>query len=116
MSRGMNQSTGRWLTGIGHLRQSLQKILTTHIGTRIERREFGSLIPDLIDSPINPRAVLLLYAATATAIMKHEPRLRVKRISTEFGTPENPSLTLQVDAVIALDTEQSISLQIPLVG
>jgi phage baseplate assembly protein W len=112
----MNQSTGRWLTGIGHFRQSLQKILTTRIGTRIERREFGSLIPDLIDSPANPRAVLLLYAATVTAIMKHEPRLRVSRISAEFGTPDNPSITLSVEGVVALDQDQSISLQIPLAG
>lgn len=116
MSRGMHQRTGRWLSGAAHFSQSLQTILTTRIGTRIERREFGSLIPDLIDSPANPRTVLLLYAATVTAIMKHEPRLRVNRISAEFGTSDNPSITLLLDGVITLDQNQPISLQIPVAG
>lgn len=47
----MSRENGRELeTELDHIRQSVQDILTTPIGTRIMRREYGSLIYQLIDS------------------------------------------------------------------
>lgn len=103
MSMGMNAHTGRWIRDYGHLRQSLQKIVSTRIGSRIERREFGSLIPDLIDSPINQQNTLLLYAAVVTSIMKHEPRLKINQVSVELGSEAQPTLYLTVEGSIVVD-------------
>lgn len=102
MSMGMNAETGRWIRDYSHLRQSIQKIVSTRIGSRIERREFGSLIPDLIDSPVNQQGTLLLYAAVVTAIMKHEPRLKINQVSAQFGSHAQPGIELTVEGVITV--------------
>jgi len=89
--RGMNASTGRATAGIAHLYQSIAKILTTPIGTRIARRDFGSELPELVDAPNNGATRVRLYAAIATALMQWEPRLRLTRVQlsddlTDTGT------------------------------
>lgn len=65
---GVDASTGKPLSDLDHLRQSLRDILTTRIGTRVMRRDYGSRIPDLIDRPITPRLAVELYAAVAEAL------------------------------------------------
>lgn len=81
----MNRTTGRRITGIAHLQQSVADILTTPLGTRLERRTYGSLLPSLIDQPDNARTRLRCYAAIASALMKWEPRLRVTRVGMSSG-------------------------------
>ena len=81
----MNRTTGETVTGVEHLRQSIVDILTTPLGTRIERRTYGSLVPDLIDQPDNQTTRLRLYAAVASALMRWEPRLRLTRIAVVSG-------------------------------
>lgn len=78
--RGMHAKTGRATTGLAHLCQSITKILTTPLGTRIARRDFGSELFDLVDAPNNDTTRVRLYAATATALMQWEPRLRLTRV------------------------------------
>ena len=103
----MNADTGRWLFDHQHLRQSIKKILTTLVGTRLERREFGSLIPELIDAPVNNQLVVLIYASVATALMLHEPRLKIQRIQTDFNNSlEKPLLTILIAGVVMLNELQ----------
>lgn len=85
MSRymGLNMTTGRAVTDHDHLAQSITKILTTPIGSRVMRREFGSLLPELLDHPLNDSTVVLLYAASATALVRQEPRLRLTRVQLQ---------------------------------
>lgn len=79
--RGMSRTTGGPIGGDDHLRQSLQDILTTPIGSRVMRRDYGSDLPDLIDAPLNPRTRLRLFAATALAILRWEPRIALTGIA-----------------------------------
>lgn len=51
---GMNNTSGKAITDIDHLRQSVRDILLTPQGSRIARREYGSLLSALIDQPQNP--------------------------------------------------------------
>ncbi|EPD7661448.1 hypothetical protein ACSD1U_003074 [Escherichia coli] len=46
---GMNNTSGKAITDIDHLRQSVRDILLTPQGSRIARREYGSLLSALID-------------------------------------------------------------------
>lgn len=78
---GMDAQTGLRITNRVHLDQSIKKIIGTSIGTRLRRRPFGSMAPDLIDAPANPGTILQLYAAAATALMSWEPRLRLHQIT-----------------------------------
>lgn len=78
---GMNRNTGAALSGNAHLAQSIGVILSTPLGSRIARRDFGSQLPDLIDEPANPATQVLLYAAAAAALIRWEPRIDVQRVS-----------------------------------
>lgn len=72
----MNRDTGRWLTDeTDHIRQSIRDILTTPVGSRLMRREYGSLIPELIDYPTNQANLLRLNNASLMAILRWEPRV-----------------------------------------
>lgn len=71
----MNRNTGRATGDLEHLRQSIADILTTPIGSRVMRRDYGSLVPALIDQPDNLATQVRLYAAIAGALMRWEPRL-----------------------------------------
>ncbi len=78
-SNGIDRRTGGIVSGWAHVEQSLDVILTTPIGARIMRRDFGSEIPDLVDRKMTSRLVLALYAAAAAAIRRWEPRFRLTR-------------------------------------
>ncbi|MDR3002745.1 MAG: GPW/gp25 family protein [Acidovorax sp.] len=80
----MNVNTGRSIGYTAHISQSIADILTTPIGSRLMRRRYGSFIPALIDRPATPANILRLQAATAQAIMKHEPRTRLRRAVFSF--------------------------------
>jgi len=77
---GLSSSTARRLGAEAHLAQSVADILTTPIGSRVMRRDYGSLLPELIDQPANGGTRVRLYGATAIALMRWEPRLRLSRI------------------------------------
>lgn len=76
----MDAHTGRRISLRAHISQSIADILSTPIGSRLMRRGYGSFIPRLIDQPMTPANILRLQAATAQAIMKWEPRTRLRRV------------------------------------
>ncbi|MGJ7040505.1 GPW/gp25 family protein [Shinella sp. BE166] len=86
-STGVNAATGAALTGWQHVQQSIKKILTTPIGSRVMRREFGSDLPDLVDTKMIQRNVLAVYSAAATAIARWEPRFRMRGGAVERAEP-----------------------------
>lgn len=77
---GMARTTGASLSGDDHLAQSLGDILTTPLGTRVMRRDYGSLLFELLDRPLNRATRLLCIMAVAMAIARWEPRIAVRRI------------------------------------
>lgn len=79
-SAGSNSETGALLADFDHVRQSIGIILTTPIGSRVMRREFGSELFDLIDRPMTARIILAIYAAAVLAIARWEPRYAVTGI------------------------------------
>lgn len=81
---GMNAATGRALDDLDHIRQSVRDILFTPIGSRVMRRDYGSLIPELIDHPANAGNLMRLRAATVGAISRWEPRLRITKVGFDF--------------------------------
>lgn len=73
----MDAATGRLLPLHEHLAQSVRNILFTRIGTRVQREEYGSLLPLLIDMPLNEITLLRCTSATITALAAWEPRFTV---------------------------------------
>lgn len=83
---GMSQRNGKAITDTDHLRQSVRDILLTPQGSRIARREYGSLLSVLIDQPQNPALRLQIMSAVYMALSRWEPRLTLDAItiSTNF--------------------------------
>jgi phage baseplate assembly protein W len=89
--QGIDATNGKPLEGIAHLRQSIRNILTTPIGSRVMRRDYGSDLFKLIDAPVNRSTLMDIYAATAKAISRWEPRFNLescKIVSAEPGRVE----------------------------
>ena len=109
---GMDRHTGRPIAGLERRRQAVEDILLTRIGSRVCQREYGSLIPDLIDQAMNPAGRIRIFAATAAAIARWEPELRLSRVQLTRAD-EAGAFALQLDAV-DLTTSAVLALAVPL--
>lgn len=115
----MSRETGQRLEPLDHLRQSIADILTTPIGSRVMRREYGSLVPALIDQPDNTVTQIRLFAAVASALQRWEPRLRLDKIATarQADRPGYAEVHITGSYVGSFGREQApITLFIPLTG
>ena len=112
---GLNRQTGRVLDvgSAQHLVQSIGDILTTPLGSRVGRRDYGSELADLVDQPLNPTTRMRIFAATAMALMAWEPRVRLKRVQLQASAAGIASILLDV-----VRTDQparpAVALTIPL--
>lgn len=91
----MDRTTGRAIDTAAHITQSVADILTTPIGSRIERRDYGSMLPDLIDHPGNPANRLRLQNAAVMAIVRWEPRISIAQTA----------IAIAMDGTVTMDIE-----------
>lgn len=93
MTAGVNRVTGAPLAGFAHVRQSLNVIFTTRLGSRVLRRTFGSAVPKLLGQPLTPDRLMKFYMAIVVAVELWEPRFAVTSVSYPQG--ENSASQLQ---------------------
>ena len=93
---GLDRNLGTSLGGNAHLAQSIGDILSTPLGTRVMRRDYGSMLFDLIDQPLNAATRMLVFAATAIALKQWEPRLRITRVGLS-GDNARGQLDIRID-------------------
>ena len=77
---GMDRRTGQPLSGQDHLRQSIEDILTTPVGSRRMRPEYGSHLRRYVDLPVNEGWKSAVQAEVARALGRWEPRLQLERV------------------------------------
>lgn len=77
---GMDRRTGQPLSGLDHLRQSIEDILTTPVGSRRMRPEYGSQLRRYVDLPVNEGWKSAVQAEVARALGRWEPRLQLERV------------------------------------
>lgn len=94
---GMQATTGKSLDGLSHIEQSIADILTTPIGSRVMRRDYGSGLFRLVDAPMHGATLLALYAATADALMRWEPRIQLHRVQLDATQAEQGHLVLIIE-------------------
>lgn len=70
---GMNRSDGLTVTDLEHISQSIGDILRTPVGSRVMRRDYGSLLASMIDQPQTPALELQIKVACYMAVLKWEP-------------------------------------------
>ena len=79
--QGMNINTGRSIEDMEHLRQSITNILSTPIGSRIMRRDYGSRLFKRLDAPLTGELLAEIYADVVEALFSYEPRFEVTNVS-----------------------------------
>lgn len=77
---GLDRRTGRALSGVEHLRQSIEDILSTPVGSRRMRPEYGSHLRRFVDLPVNDGWKSAVQAEVARALSRWEPRLKLERV------------------------------------
>ncbi|MFP9227891.1 GPW/gp25 family protein [Pectobacterium cacticida] len=82
---GMNPDGVGVLTDTDQLWHCVRDILTTPLASRIMRREYGSLVPDLLDAPQNATTRLQLMSACVIALARWEPRIALNAIDIQFS-------------------------------
>jgi phage baseplate assembly protein W len=83
---GMDINTGKLLSGVDHLKQSIHDILITFFGTRVMRRTYGSELFALIDAAGNKETIVRVYYAVAVALHLWEPRFDLERVQASDQT------------------------------
>ncbi len=96
---GVNRQTGKRLSGSAHLRQSISDILTTPIGSRVLVRDYGSDLFSLIDNPKDELTRLRIISATAAALARWEPRIKVTRVSVTYSSEVDSSCILDIEGI-----------------
>lgn len=112
--QGMNAATGKPLSGREHLVQRIRDILTTPIGTRLRRRDYGSLLPFLIDQPQNALTRIKAFAATALALLRWEPEYRLKRVALRYDASGQAELDLEGDDLARPGPNSTFALTVPI--
>lgn len=108
----MSRHTAKTIGRAKHLRQSINDILTTRIGTRLHRRDYGSFLPDLVDAPVNPETQMLLIAASVHALMRNEPRLMLTNVQMSGVTAAGVDLLIEGRDQQGNDIELDIPLNL----
>jgi phage baseplate assembly protein W len=110
---GMSRTTGALIGGAQHLAQSIADIMTTPVGTRVGRRDYGSRILDLTDAPVNATTRVRLFAATATALLRWEPRIKVQRVALSAIDGQAGRFALTVSGEVR-ETGDAVQAAVPL--
>ncbi len=87
-SINVDRRTGAIVRDRADIRQSVEDILTTRIGSRLLARDYGSDVPSRVDAPMNDRNRLALFADIHDALQPRqgmygilgEPRFALRRI------------------------------------
>ena len=78
---GMNAQTGRSLSGLAHLKQSIIDIITTPKGSRVMRRDYGCGLFDLVDRPYSPSLVGDVTMDISQSLALWEPRFELESVA-----------------------------------
>ena len=107
---GMNRMTGGRISDVDHISQSIGDILRTPVGSRVMRREYGSLLSQMTDQPQTPALELQIKVACYFAVLKWEPRITLSAVTT--GRLFDGRMVVSLTGEIATNGEP-LSLTIP---
>ena len=98
---GMNRRTGAAIDGAAEIRQSIEDILTTPLGSRAMRPEYGSRLADMVDDAATPGTAVAMAAEVVDALARWEPRIEPE-IVRAAPTPAAPTPTAPGRVVVEI--------------
>lgn len=93
----ISRETGKVIAEDDHIIQSMLDIALTAKGTRVMRRNYGSLLVPKLDAPMNDEYRMLLMSSLMIAFAEFEPRVEVRHINVNIEVEGKP--TFQVTAI-----------------
>ena len=102
----MNVNTGKIISEIAHIKQSITNILTTPIGSRIMRRDYGSRLFERIDQPINGDLIAEIYSDVVEALFTWEPRFEVEQVTVQ--SIEKGKITIDLEGSYVKDGQKIV--------
>ncbi|OAV00225.1 MULTISPECIES: GPW/gp25 family protein [Moraxella] len=107
----ISRNNGEKIDYVDQIRQSITDILTTPIGSRVMRREYGSLLPELIDQPFNDAVILMCYSAIYSALHDWEDRIVIEQVGIERMS--HGQVVVNIDASFS-DSGEAVTLSVDL--
>ena len=102
----MNVNTGKTISEIAHIKQSITNILTTPIGSRIMRRDYGSRLFERIDQPINGDLIAEIYSDVVEALFTWEPRFEATQVTVQ--SIEKGKITIDLEGSYVKDGQKIV--------
>jgi phage baseplate assembly protein W len=99
-------------TGEALVRRSLWLLLATSLGERVARPDYGGGLHDLVFAPATGETLGRIARAVEHAIVTHEPRVAVDRVSVAADPREPGLLNIDVEVTI-LATVTPLSFVFP---
>lgn len=97
----ISRYTGKVIDNLTSAFQGVEIILSTRIGSRVMRREFGGGAIELLGRAITPSLFAAWQQLVGTAIDLWEPRFRVRRVKPKGSAEElrlgHAGLSIEVD-------------------
>lgn len=107
----MSRQSGTELSEIDHIRQSIEDIISTPIGSRLMRRDYGTQVANLLDQPTSEALYLKCYSTIYSSILRWEPRVQINQL---YISEVNEGQTvLNLEGTLA-QSGQSLNMNIPL--
>ncbi|MEL7941030.1 GPW/gp25 family protein [Pseudomonas delhiensis] len=91
---GMDRRNGQPLGGLAHLKQSVEDILGTPLGSRRMRPEYGSQLRRMVDLPLSEGWKSAVQAEVARSLGRWEPRIRLQSVKVTAVLDGRVSLLL----------------------
>ena len=104
----MNINDGKNISEINHLKQSISNILTTPIGSRVMRRDYGSNLFNKIDHPVNGELIAEIYLDIVESLFIWEPRFELYQVAVQ--NIENGKITIDLEGSF-LSNGEKITLE-----
>ncbi|HDT4824727.1 TPA: GPW/gp25 family protein [Escherichia coli] len=101
---GMNPDATGTLADAEHIRASIRDILLTPVGSRVMRREYGSLLPDLLDAPMNATTRLQCMSAAVIALARWEPRITPEAVDVCWSGNGSAAITVRATLTQTMET------------
>ncbi|GHC34678.1 hypothetical protein GCM10010082_31730 [Kushneria pakistanensis] len=104
MKQGMCRVTGALISGVPYLRQRLEDVINTPIGSLVGRRDFGSRMHEIQDRNVNEAFHMDAYIRLAEAISDPANGLDDFRLQNlQLSQPESNQVELAVSGLLLID-------------
>lgn len=90
------------VSGTDDIRESLEILLSTRIDERNMRFDYGCELKGFLFSEINQRLILEIKDVISNAILKHEPRIKLDKVSVSEDKSTEGMLVITIDYTVRI--------------